>query len=77
MAGAAFAVFLRSKNTKLRNFSLTAITSVFLSGIVEPAIYGLGVKFKTPLIAGCLVLQWVELLWVHLMLLVTPLYLED
>ena len=25
-----------------------------LSGIVEPAIYGLGVKFKTPLIAGCL-----------------------
>ena len=54
MAGAAFAVFLRSKNTKLRNFSLTAITSVFLSGIVEPAIYGLGVKFKTPLIAGCL-----------------------
>ena len=46
MAGAAFAVFLRSKNTKLRNFSLTAITSVFLSGIVEPAIYGLGVKFK-------------------------------
>ena len=29
MAGAAFAVFLRSKNTKLRNFSLTAITSVF------------------------------------------------
>lgn len=54
MAGAAFAIFLRSRNQKLKNFSLTAITSVFLSGIVEPAIYGLGVKFKTPLIAGCL-----------------------
>ena len=25
-----------------------------LSGIVEPCIYGLGVKYKTPLIAGCL-----------------------
>lgn len=54
MAGAAFAIFLRSKNKELKNFSLTAITSVFLSGIVEPAIYGLGVKFKTPLIAGSL-----------------------
>ncbi|MGG5372222.1 PTS transporter subunit EIIC [Enterococcus sp. AZ196] len=54
MAGAAFAIFLRSRNQKLKTFSLTAITSVFLSGIVEPAIYGLGVKFKTPLIAGCL-----------------------
>ena len=54
MAGAAFAIFLRSKNKKLKNFSLTAITSVMLSGIVEPAIYGLGVKFKTPLIAGCM-----------------------
>lgn len=54
MAGAAMAIFLRSRNKKLKNFSLTAITSVMLSGIVEPAIYGLGVKFKTPLIAGCL-----------------------
>lgn len=54
MAGAAFAIFMRSRNQKLKTFSLTAITSVFLSGIVEPAIYGLGVKFKTPLVAGCL-----------------------
>lgn len=54
MAGAAFAIFLSSRNKELKNFSLTAITSVFLSGIVEPAIYGLGVKFKTPLIAGSL-----------------------
>ncbi|MDH6368147.1 MULTISPECIES: PTS transporter subunit EIIC [unclassified Breznakia] len=54
MSGAAFAIFLKSKNKKLRNFSLTAITSVMLSGIVEPAIYGIGVKYKTPLIAGCL-----------------------
>lgn len=54
MAGAAFAIYLRSRNQELKNFSLTAITSVFLSGIVEPAIYGLGVKFKSPLVAGCL-----------------------
>ncbi|UOR11325.1 PTS transporter subunit EIIC [Halobacillus amylolyticus] len=54
MAGAAFAIFLMSRNRELKNFSVTAITSVFLSGIVEPAIYGLGVKFKSPLVAGCL-----------------------
>ena len=54
MAGAAFAIFLRTRSKKLKNFSLTAIVSVFLSGIVEPAIYGLGVKFKSPLVAGCL-----------------------
>ncbi|WP_298788658.1 PTS transporter subunit EIIC [uncultured Marinococcus sp.] len=53
MAGAALAVFLRSKSKTLQSFSITSITSVFLSGIVEPAIYGLGVKLKTPLIAGC------------------------
>jgi PTS system beta-glucosides-specific IIC component len=54
MAGAALAIFIRSRNKKLKSFSLTAITSVLLSGIVEPAIYGLGVKFKSPLVAGCL-----------------------
>lgn len=54
MAGAALAIFLRSKNRELKNFSITAIASVMFSGIVEPAIYGLGVKYKTPLAAGCL-----------------------
>ncbi|WP_440895957.1 PTS transporter subunit EIIC [Amphibacillus sp. Q70] len=54
MAGAVFAMYLRSRNSQLRVFSLNSITSVFLSGIVEPAIYGLGVPFKTPLIAGSL-----------------------
>lgn len=54
MAGAALAIFLRTRSKKLKGFSLTAMTSVFLSGIVEPAIYGLGVKFKSPLVAGCI-----------------------
>lgn len=54
MAGAALAVFIKSKNKELKNFSVTAIASVMFSGIVEPAIYGIGVKYKTPLIAGCL-----------------------
>ncbi|MDD3746796.1 MAG: PTS transporter subunit EIIC [Anaerostipes sp.] len=54
MAGAALAVFLKSKNKEIKNFSITAIASVMFSGIVEPAIYGLGVKYKTPLVAGCI-----------------------
>lgn len=54
MAGAAFAILLRTQSQRLKNYSLTAITSVFLSGIVEPALYGLGVRFKSPLVAGCL-----------------------
>lgn len=54
MAGAALAVFLKSKNKELKTFSITAIASVMFSGIVEPAIYGLGVKYKTPLAAGCI-----------------------
>lgn len=39
---------------ELKGLSGTAMVSVFLSGIVEPAIYGLGIRFKTPLVAGCL-----------------------
>jgi PTS system beta-glucosides-specific IIC component len=54
MAGAALAIYLRTKNRDLKAFSMNSIISVFLSGIVEPAIYGLGVPFKTPLIAGSL-----------------------
>ena len=54
MAGAALAVFFMTRNKSLKGFSLTAITSVMLSGIVEPAIYGLGLRFKSPLLAGCL-----------------------
>ncbi|MCT1901927.1 PTS transporter subunit EIIC [Oceanobacillus sojae] len=54
MAGAAFAIFLRTRNKELKGLSGTAMVSVFLSGIVEPAIYGLGIRFKSPLVAGCL-----------------------
>ncbi len=54
MAGSALAVFLKTKNKKLKSFSISSIVSVMLSGIVEPALYGIGVKFKTPLITACI-----------------------
>lgn len=51
-AGAAFGVFLKSKDTKVRELSLSsAITGVF--SITEPAIYGINLKYKKPFYIAC------------------------
>ncbi|WP_336878498.1 beta-glucoside-specific PTS transporter subunit IIABC [Staphylococcus nepalensis] len=52
IAGAAFAVLLKSKNKKMKSFSLSALLSIFFAGITEPAIYGVGMKLKRPFIGG-------------------------
>lgn len=52
MAGACLGVWLKSKDKELRSYSISSIMSIFLSGIVEPALYGVGLKYKRPLIAG-------------------------
>ncbi|UJW56489.1 PTS glucose transporter subunit IIA [Bacillus sp. A116_S68] len=50
-AGAAFAVFLRSKNTKFKSLAMsTSVTA--LMGITEPAMYGVNVRLKKPFIAA-------------------------
>lgn len=54
MAGATFGTFLRTKNSKMKQFSLSALLSIFFAGITEPAIYGVGVKYKKPLVAACI-----------------------
>lgn len=52
-AGATFGVFLKTKNKELKNVSLSAgITALF--GITEPATYGVTLRFKKPLICGCI-----------------------
>jgi PTS system beta-glucosides-specific IIC component len=46
-AGAAFGVFLKSKNSKIKQMSLSAaITGIF--SITEPAIYGVTLRYKKP-----------------------------
>ncbi|GFZ27520.1 beta-glucoside-specific PTS transporter subunit IIABC [Lactobacillus corticis] len=51
-AGAAFGVFLKSKDTKNRELSLSsAITALF--SITEPSIYGVNLKFKKPFYIAC------------------------
>lgn len=52
-AGAALGVFFRTKDKELKHVSLpAAITGLF--GITEPAIYGVNLRLKTPLICGCI-----------------------
>lgn len=53
-AGVALAALVRSKDKDLRAFSASSIVSILLSGICEPALYGVCVKFKSTLVAACI-----------------------
>lgn len=51
-AGAALGVFLKTKDKEMKGVSLSAaITGLF--GITEPAIYGVNLRLKRPMICGC------------------------
>lgn len=52
-AGAALAVFFRSKSAKRRGLAGPAAVSGFLAGITEPVIYGVNLPLKRPFIFGC------------------------
>lgn len=49
-AGASFAVALRSKNKDVRQIAMSAGTTAAL-GVTEPAMFGVNLRFKKPLIA--------------------------
>ena len=52
-AGAALGVFFKTKNKEMKDVSLpAAITGLF--GITEPAIYGVNLRLKKPMICGCI-----------------------
>lgn len=52
-AGAALGVFLKTKDNDMKGVSLSAaITGLF--GITEPAIYGVNLRLKKPMICGCI-----------------------
>lgn len=53
MAGATFGVWLKAKDQEMRRVALSAgLTALF--GITEPAIYGVALRLKRPMICGCL-----------------------
>lgn len=52
-AGAALGVFLKTKDKDMKGVSLSAaVTGLF--GITEPAIYGVNLRLKKPMICGCI-----------------------
>lgn len=53
MAGAAFGVWLKTRDMEMKRVSLSAgLTALF--GITEPALYGVALRLKRPMICGCL-----------------------
>ncbi|WP_234007169.1 PTS transporter subunit EIIC, partial [Cronobacter malonaticus] len=48
-AGAAFGVFLRARNKKIKTLALSTSFSAAM-GITEPAMYGINIRFKRPFI---------------------------
>lgn len=52
MAGATFGTFLKTKNKKTKSYTMSALLSIFFAGITEPAIYGVAVRYKRPLIGA-------------------------
>lgn len=52
-AGAALGVFLKTKDKEMKGVSASAaVTGIF--GITEPAIYGVNLRLKKPMICGCI-----------------------
>lgn len=54
LGGASLAIAWRTKNPELRQTALAAAASAIVAGISEPALYGVAVRLKRPLIA-CLI----------------------
>lgn len=50
-AGMALGTFLRLKNKEEKALCLGYLTALLASGITEPSIYGIGVRYKKPFIA--------------------------
>ncbi len=51
---ASLAVALRSKDKSVKQIATGAGVSAVVAGVTEPALYGVTMKYKTPLIAACI-----------------------
>lgn len=51
---AALAVMLRTKNKNLKSIGGASSASALVAGITEPALYGITLRLKKPLIAACI-----------------------
>lgn len=48
--GSCFAVMVKTKDGDLKSTALSAGIGALVSGVSEPALYGIGIRFKTPII---------------------------
>lgn len=52
LGGVSLAVALKTKNRELRQTALAAASSALIAGTTEPALYGVAVRLKRPLLAS-------------------------
>lgn len=52
LGGVSFAVAFKTKNRELRQTALAAASSALIAGITEPALYGVAIRLKRPMIAS-------------------------
>lgn len=55
IAAACLAVFLKTKNKELKEIAGPDVISALIGGVTEPAVYGVLLKYKKPMIIVCLV----------------------
>ncbi|WP_414043921.1 PTS cellobiose/arbutin/salicin transporter subunit IIBC [Macrococcus sp. EM39E] len=52
LGGVSLAVAFKTKNSELRQTALAAASSAIIAGITEPALYGVAIRLKRPMIAS-------------------------
>lgn len=52
LGGVSLAVAFKTKNRELRQTALAAASSAIIAGITEPALYGVAIRLKRPMIAS-------------------------
>ena len=54
LGGVSLAVALKTKNSELRQTALAAASSAIIAGITEPALYGVAIRLKRPMVASAI-----------------------
>lgn len=53
-AGATFGVAFKTKDKEMKKMAFPAAVSALLAGVTEPAMYGVTLKLKKPMVAACI-----------------------
>ena len=53
-AGATFGAAFKTKDKEMKKMVFPAAVSALLAGVTEPAMYGVTLKLKKPMVAACI-----------------------